>query len=166
VESVSLFSQFYIINWFNTKKNVLKDTNQQVCYTRNEEMIHALVGVKIINTIREEHPDLFDEEFEEKIIQESQEAFKAESKIIDWMVNGIDEDGLSAPILKEFIKNRINESLTQIGFSKAFDIDEVIINDTTWFDEQLLGNSMTDFFTSKPVDYAKKNQCFDEDELF
>jgi ribonucleoside-diphosphate reductase beta chain len=166
VESVSLFSQFYIINWFNTKKNVLKDTNQQVCYTRNEEMIHALVGVKIINTIREEHPDLFDEEFEEKIIQESQEAFKAESKIIDWMVNGIDEYGLSAPILKEFIKNRINESLTQIGFSKAFDIDEVIINDTTWFDEQLLGNSMTDFFTSKPVDYAKKNQCFDEDELF
>lgn len=166
VENVSLFSQFYIINWFNTKKNVLKDTNQQVCYTRNEELIHALVGIKIINTIREEHPDLFDTEFEEKIIQESQEAFKAESKIIDWMVNGIDEDGLSAPILKEFIKNRINESLTQIGFSKAFDIDEVIINDTTWFDEQLLGNNMTDFFTSKPVDYAKKNQCFDEDELF
>ena len=166
VENVSLFSQFYVINWFNTKKNVLKDTNQQVCYTRNEELIHALVGIKIINTIREEHPDLFDEEFEEKIIQESQEAFKAESKIIDWVVNGIDEDGLSAPILKEFIKNRINESLTQIGFSKAFDIDEVIINDTTWFDEQLLGNSMTDFFTSKPVDYAKKNQCFDEDELF
>ena len=53
VENVSLFSQFYIINWFARNKNVLKDTDQQVKYTRNEENIHALVGIKIINTIRE-----------------------------------------------------------------------------------------------------------------
>ena len=52
VENVSLFSQFYIINWFARNKNVLKDTDQQVKYTRNEENIHALVGIKIINTIR------------------------------------------------------------------------------------------------------------------
>jgi len=166
VENVSLFSQFYIINWFNTKKNVLKDTNQQVCYTRNEELIHALVGIKIVNTISEEHPELFDDELEEKITQEAQEAFKAESKIVDWMINGIDEEGLSTPILKEFIKNRINESLIQIGFKKAFDIDVSLIADTMWFDEQLLGNNMVDFFSSKPVDYSKKNQSFDEDELF
>ena len=38
VENVSLFSQFYIINWFNRYKNVLKDTGQQVKYTRNEEL--------------------------------------------------------------------------------------------------------------------------------
>ena len=129
-------------------------------------MIHALVGIKIVNTIREEYPELFDDELEEKITQEAQEAFKAESKIVDWMINGIDEDELSAPILKEFIKNRINESLVQIGFKKAFDIDESLIADTMWFDEQLLGNNMVDFFSSKPVDYAKSNQSFDEDELF
>lgn len=49
VENVSLMSQFYIINWFARNKNVLKDTDQQVKYTRNEENIHALVGIKIIN---------------------------------------------------------------------------------------------------------------------
>ena len=63
VENVSLFSQFYIINHFARFKNVLKDTDQQVKYTRNEENIHALVGIKIINTIREEHPELFDIDF-------------------------------------------------------------------------------------------------------
>ena len=36
VENVSLFSQFYVINWFNRYRNVLKDTGQQVKYTRNE----------------------------------------------------------------------------------------------------------------------------------
>lgn len=166
VENVSLFSQFYIINWFARFKNVLKDTDQQVKYTRNEENIHALVGIKIINTIREEHPELFDEELEQRILHEAEEAFKSESKIVDWMVNGMNQEGLSAPILKEFIKNRINESLSQINFPKVFKIDEELLSSTTWFDEELLGNNMTDFFHSKDTGYSKKSQCFDESELF
>ena len=166
VENVSLFSQFYIINHFARFKNVMKDTDQQVKYTRNEENIHALVGIKIINTIREELPELFDKELEDRISSEAQEAFKSESKIVDWMVNGIDEPGLSSNILKEFIKNRINESLNQIGFSKVFEIDDTLLASTTWFDEELLGNNMTDFFHSRPTEYSKKNQCFDESELF
>ena len=166
VENVSLFSQFYIINWFARFKNVLKDTDQQVKYTRNEENIHALVGIKIINTIREEHPELFDEELEQRILHEAEEAFKSESKIVDWMINGINKEGLSAPILKEFIKNRINESLSQINFPKVFKIDDELLSSTTWFDEELLGNNMTDFFHSRPVEYSKKNQSFSEDDLF
>jgi ribonucleoside-diphosphate reductase beta chain len=166
VENVSLFSQFYIINWFARFKNVLKDTDQQVKYTRNEENIHALVGIKIINTIREEYPELFDTELEEKISKEAVQAFESEAKIVDWMVNGINEEGLSAPILKEFIKNRINESLVQIGFKTVFEVDSEIIKKTQWFQEELLGNNMTDFFHSRPIEYSKKNQSFGEEDLF
>jgi len=166
VENVSLFSQFYIINHFARFKNVLKDTDQQVKYTRNEENIHALVGIKIINTIREEYPELFDSELESKIAHEAVQAFESESKIVDWMINGLNEESLSAPILKEFIKNRINESMAQIGFKKVFEIDQDLLSSTTWFDEELLGNNMTDFFHSKDIGYSKKSQCFDELELF
>lgn len=166
VENVSLFSQFYVINHFARFKNVLKDTDQQVKYTRNEENIHALVGIQIINTIREESPELFDDELVERIVTAAHEAFKSESKIIDWMINGIDEPGLSAPILKEFIKNRINESLTQIGLPEPFEVDSTILESTMWFSEDLLGNSMTDFFHSRPVEYSKKSQSFSEDDLF
>jgi ribonucleoside-diphosphate reductase beta chain len=166
VENVSLFSQFYVINWFARYKNVLKDTDQQVKYTRNEENIHALVGMKIINTIREEHPDLFDEELEDRIAQEAMCAYKAEGKIVDWMINGIQEPNLSAPIVKEFIKNRINNSLEQIGFKPVFSIDNSLIEPTMWFEEELLGNNMTDFFHSRPVEYSKKNQSFDEADIF
>lgn len=166
VENVSLFSQFYVVNWFARFKNVLKDTDQQVKYTRNEENLHALIGMKIVNTIREEYPELFDEELEEKIRQEAQEAYKAEAKIVDWMVNGIQEEGLTADILKEFIKNRINESLKQIGFKTAFEVDKNLLASTVWFDEELLGNNQTDFFHSRPTDYSKSNQSFSEDDLF
>jgi len=78
VENVSLFSQFYVINWFSTFKNVLKDTDQQVKYTRNEENIHALVGIQIINTIKKEYPEIFDKDLEDKILEEAQEAFVSE----------------------------------------------------------------------------------------
>ena len=166
VENVSLFSQFYVINWFSRNKNVLKDTDQQVKYTRNEENIHAIVGMTIINTIREEYPELFDEDLETKIAHEAEEAFKAESKIIDWMVNGYQESGLNATILKEFIKNRINESMTKIGFKTIFEIDTELLKDALWFEEELHGNSMVDFFNSRPTEYSKKNQSFSEDDLF
>ena len=166
VENVSLMSQFYVINWFARNKNVLKDTDQQVKYTRNEEHIHALVGMKIINTIREEYPDLFDEELEERICHEAEQAYISEAKIIDWMVNGIKEEGLDAEILKEFIKNRINDSLTEIGFKKVFDVDNSLIKDTLWFEEELLGNNATDFFYSRPVEYSKNTQTFNAEDLF
>jgi ribonucleoside-diphosphate reductase beta chain len=166
VENVSLFSQFYIINWFARYKNVLKDTDQQVRYTRNEENIHALVGIKIVNTIREEYPELFDEELTDKITKEAKEAFESESEIIDWMVNGIQEEGLNAVVLKEFIKNRINNSLEQIGFAKVFNVDKDLLATTMWFEEELIGNNMTDFFHSRPVEYAKNNHSFSEDDLF
>ena len=166
VENVSLFSQFYVINWFNRYRNVLKDTGQQVKYTRNEENIHALAGIKIINTIRSEHPELFDDELEERIASEAKAAFVAESYLVDWMVNGFNEKGLTADILKEFIKNRINDSLEKIGFDSAFDVDTSLLEDTMWFEEELLGNNATDFFHSRPVEYSKNSQTFDADDLF
>jgi ribonucleoside-diphosphate reductase beta chain len=162
VENVSLFSQFYIVNWFARNKNVLKDTDQQVRYTRNEENIHALVGIKIINVLREEYPDLFDSQLEEKVKEEALDAYAAECKIIDWMLGDFSEKNISKGILKEFIKFRINNSLKQIGYSEVFDVDNKLISNTDWFYEELLGNNMTDFFKSRPVEYSKSNKSYDE----
>jgi ribonucleoside-diphosphate reductase beta chain len=165
VENVSLFSQFYVINWFG-KRNLLKDTNQQTKYTAREEDIHAKVGIWLVNTLRKEYPELFDAELKEKILQEAEEAYKAEAKIVDWMVNGIEDENLTADILKEFIKSRINDSLEQIGYRKAFEVDKELLEKTEWFDEEVIGNEMTDFFDGRPVEYAKSNKSFDEEDLF
>tara|TARA_A100001011_G_scaffold398309_1_gene502266 strand:+ start:5193 stop:6236 length:1044 start_codon:yes stop_codon:yes gene_type:complete len=167
VENVSLFSQFYTINYFNRFKNVLKDTAQQVAYTSKEELIHAMVGIKLVNTIKEEHPEIFDEELENLIHKQCVKAYEAESKIIDWSVNGYKSEHLSSPIMKNFIKNRLNESLVQIGFSKAFDdIDQDLLDKTTWFEEDVLGNTATDFFFKRPTEYSKNDKSYDEDDLF
>lgn len=166
VENIALFSQFYTIGWFGRFKNLLKDTNKQVEYTSREENLHAIIGMKIVNVIRKEHPELFDEELEKKILHEAGEAIKYEMQIIEWIVNGYKSENLNSEVLKEFIKNRMNESLREIGFERAFDVDKDILKKTRWFEEQVLGNNSSDFFHAKPVEYSRKSKSFAAEDLF
>jgi ribonucleoside-diphosphate reductase beta chain len=166
VENIALFSQFYTISWFGRYKNVLKDTNKQVEYTSREENLHAMIGIRLINTIRNEYPEIFDEELEIKILYEAKEAVKYETQIVHWIINGYGHDTLNSELVEEFIKNRMNESLQQIGYEKIFEVDDAVLAKTSWFDEQVLGNNMTDFFHSRPVEYSKKSQSFAVSDLF
>ena len=86
IENISLFSQFYVVLWLGRYRNVLKDTNQQVAYTKNEELLHARIGIQIINTMRREYPQYFDQDLEDKVIHEASEAYIAEANIIDWIL--------------------------------------------------------------------------------
>jgi len=166
VENVSLFSQFYIIMHLNRNKAVMKDCAQQVQYTRNEEMLHAQVGIKLIQTLREEYPELFDAELQERVQEECIEALKAESKVIDWIMDGHSAPGLSADILKAFIAKRMAESIESIGFDNSEIVyDKALSDETFWFDEELYGANMTDFFQKRPVEYAK-GKGISVDDLF
>lgn len=167
VENVSLFSQFYVILWFNRNKEFLKDAAQQVQYTRNEEMLHAQVGIKIIQTLRYEYPELFDQDLIDRIRHETEEALIAESKVIDWIMGDYRADGLNPEILKNYVKSRLDDSLTSIGFPRVFnDIDPELLQQSFWMDEELLGNNRSDFFWKKPVEYAKNNRSYNEEDLF
>ena len=62
-EYTALFSQFYTILGFNRFRGVLKDVANVVQYTSKEENLHAEGGIALLNQIRSEHPELFDDEF-------------------------------------------------------------------------------------------------------
>jgi ribonucleoside-diphosphate reductase beta chain len=166
VENVSLFSQFYIVLHFNRTRGLLKDVAQQVQYTMKEESLHSQVGIKLINTLREEYPDLFDEELEARISEECVESLKAENRVIDWMIGDYAVDGLDADILKAFVAKRMKDSLEQIGFDHSqIKADKGLVDQTFWLDESLLGATMTDFFQKRPVEYSR-GQGIGADELF
>jgi len=166
VENVSLFSQFYIIMHFNRNRAVLKDVAQQVQYTRNEEMLHSQVGIKLIQTLKEEYPELFDDELVGRIQHECLESIAAESKVIDWIMGDYAVDGLDAEILKAFVTKRMKDSLDQLGFdSSGVKYDKKLADQTFWFDESTLGYTMTDFFSKTPVEYSK-GQGIDASDLF
>ena len=166
IENVSLFSQFYIVLWFGRYKNFLKDCNQQVSYTKNEENLHAQIGMKLVNVLRAEYPELFDEEMEELIRSRAQEAYTQEAKIIDWILEGYEGERLNADVLKSYIQQRLNESLKAIGYKKLFDVSKEHRRDFEWMDEELHGNNMTDFFHKRPTNYSKNCRTVNGNELF
>ena len=67
IEHVSLFSQFLIMMSFNKEKNVLKGISNVVEATSKEEEIHGNFGAELINIIKKENPEWFDEDFEELV---------------------------------------------------------------------------------------------------
>lgn len=165
VENVSLFSQFYIILNMNKNKAVLRDTAQQVKYTRNEEMLHAQVGIKLINVLRKEYPDLFDAELERRIVEECKESIRCETEVIKWIMGNYEDQDVSVEILHNFIKKRMAESLDQIGYQSGIEYDDEVLQKTSWFDVGLHGANMVDFFNGRPVDYAK-GKAVDVEDLF
>lgn len=160
VENVSLFSQFYIVLWFNRYRNVLKDTAQQVQYTRNEEAVHALVGSKLVNTLREEYPELWTQELTNRIREEAKIAGDKEIEIIQWIMGDYREKNLSALVLGSFIRDRINSSLDMINIGPVYPTQNV--SESQWFTEELYGYNLTDFFAKKPVDYTRNNKSYDD----
>jgi len=165
VENVSLFSQFYIIKHLNKDGGLLKDTAQQVMYTMQEEELHSQVGIKLINTIREEYPELFDAELEARIIQECKEAITHEVNVIKWILGDYEKEGLNVDILTAFITKRMADAMDQIGVNHGLTYIKKDYNQAKWFDVASRGVNLVDFFASRPVDYAK-GKGVDVEDLF
>jgi ribonucleoside-diphosphate reductase beta chain len=166
IEHVSLFSQFFIMMSFNKEKNLFKGISNVVEATSKEEEIHGNFGSEIINIIKSEHPEWFDEEFEELIYSACKKAYKAECKILDWIFEEGELDFIPKERIEHFIMNRFNNSLKNIGMEPLFDVDFTHIEKTLWFDVEITSTKEGDFFYKKQIDYNKKSKSITEDDLF
>jgi ribonucleoside-diphosphate reductase beta chain len=166
IEHVSLFSQFLIIMAFNKHKNVLKGISNVVEATSKEEQIHGDFGIDVINIIKKEHPEWFGGDYNAMIQDICEKAFEAESMIVDWIFEEGELDFLPKAVVNEFIKNRFNNSLESIGISKIFDIDEKLLAQTEWFDDEIIGTKHGDFFVKRSINYSKRTQSITSDDLF
>lgn len=166
IEHVSLFSQFLIIMSFNKHRNLFKGISNAVEATSKEEQIHGLFGIDIINIIKEEHPEWFDQEFEDQVIKLCHEAFEAEMKVVDWIFEKGELYFMTKAVVLEFIKQRFNNSLQSIGIKKIFDIDETFTKDSDWFYDEVIATKHGDFFNKRSINYSKKTKSITSDDLF
>ncbi|MDA0176420.1 Ribonucleotide reductase of class Ia (aerobic), beta subunit [Mesoflavibacter sp. HG96] len=166
IEHVSLFSQFLIIMAFNKHKNVLKGISNVVEATSKEEQIHGDFGIDLIKIIKDENPDWFDANYEQMIKDMCLESFESESKIVDWIFEKGEIDFLPKAVVNEFIKNRFNNSLESIGIDKIFEVDEKLLAETEWFDDEIIGTKHGDFFVKRSINYSKRTQSITSDDLF
>lgn len=166
VEHVSLFSQFLIMMSFNKHKNLFKGISNAVEATSKEENVHGLFGIDVINIIKDEHPEWFGEEMQQAIITACEEAYEAESDIVDWIYEAGELDFLPAENVKEFIKQRFNNSLASIGLPRIFDVSEALLEETDWFDNEVIATKHVDFFDKRSINYNKRSASVTSEDLF
>jgi ribonucleoside-diphosphate reductase beta chain len=145
---------------------LFKGISNVVEATSKEEDIHGNFGVEVINIIKSEYPEWFDDEFYSLINSACKKAYKAECKILDWIFENGELEFLSKETIKNFIMNRFNNSLQKIGMSPIFVVDIKEIEKTLWFDVEITSTKEGDFFYKKQIDYNKKSKSIGEDDLF
>ncbi len=166
IEHVSLFSQFLIIMAFNKHKNMLKGISNVVEATSKEEQIHGDFGIDLIKILQKEQPQWFTDEYRASIQEMCKKAYEAECDIVDWIFEEGEVDFLPKAVINEFIKNRFNKSLKSIGIDEIFDVDQKLVLETEWFDDEIIGTKHGDFFVKRSINYSKRTQSITSDDLF
>ncbi len=166
IEHVSLFSQFLIIMAFNKHKNMLKGISNVVEATSKEEQIHGDFGIDLIKILQKENPDWFTSDYHKSIQELCKQAFEAEKDVVDWIFENGELDFLPKAVVNEFLKNRFNNSLESIGIKKIFEIDQDLVSETEWFDDEIIGTKHGDFFVKRSINYSKRTQSITSDDLF
>lgn len=166
IEHVSLFSQFLIIMSFNKYRNIFKWISNVVEATSKEEQIHWMFGIDLINIIKSEHPEWFDDEFIEVIKNACKKSYEAEKTIIDWIFEDWELDFLPKKTVYEFVKNRLNNSLDSIWIERIFEVDEKELQKTEWFDDEIMSTKHGDFFVKRSINYNKRAKSVTSNDLF
>ena len=163
-EGVSLYSSFAVLYSFQMR-NLLKGIGQQMKWSVRDESLHSKMGCQLFRHMCDEYPELLSE-CKDSIEEAARLIVELETKFIDKMFEMGDLENLSKDDLKEFIKDRTNTKLKELGYEPIFEFDKSKAEKLEWFYHLTGGHTHTDFFAIRPTDYSKANEGEDWDDLF
>ena len=166
-EGVSLYSAFAILYSFQLR-NLLKGIGQQMKWSVRDESLHSKMGCRLFKHMCEEDPTLL-EECRDDILEAAKAMLDAEEDYIDKMFDGGEVEGISSYDLKQFIRKRLNEKLSELGYIDLglyFSFDAEGAKNLDWFYNLTGGVTHTDFFAIRPTDYSKANEGEDFNDIW
>ena len=153
-EGVNLFSSFAILMSFQLR-NLMKGTGQIVEWSVRDESLHSKAGCWLFRTMMEEMPEL-NEGMEAQIYDACDLSVKLEFDFIDKAFEMGEIEGLNKNQLKNFIKERANQKLIELGYNPLYnDIDPNLLKSMEWFGHLTSGKTHQDFFAGRVTDYSK-----------
>jgi len=161
-EGVNLFSSFAVLLSFKLR-NKLKGVGQIVEWSIRDESMHSEAGCWLFRTLLSENPHLKTKELEAAINEAALLSLKLELDFIDKVYELGDLEGCSKYDLQNFIKNRVNTKLGDLGYNPIVtNIDMTAVERMKWFDALSAGKQHTDFFANRVTNYSKGHMMFDE----
>ena len=165
-EGVNLFSSFAVLLSFKMR-NKLKGVGQIVEWSIRDESMHSEAGCWLFRTLIKENPHLDTPELEASINEAALLSLKLELDFIEKVYELGDLEGCSKYNLINFIKNRVNTKLADLGYNPIImDVDMTAVNEMKWFDALSAGKQHTDFFANRVTNYSKGHLEWDAASIF
>jgi ribonucleoside-diphosphate reductase beta chain len=154
-EGVNLFSSFAVLMSFQLR-NLMKGTGQIVEWSVRDESLHSKAGCWLFRTLMEENPELDNPMMTIDIYEACEISVGLEFDFIDKAFEMGEIEGLNKAQLKNFIKERANQKLIELGYNPLYnDIDPNLLKQMEWFGHLTSGKTHQDFFAGRVTDYSK-----------
>ncbi|MBY0111140.1 ribonucleotide-diphosphate reductase subunit beta [Patescibacteria group bacterium] len=147
LEGIFFYSSFAVMFGFQ-RQNKLTGSAEQIQYIMRDESQHLNFGINLINSIKEEQPELWTKEFQEHVIDLVKRAVVLEytfaTEVFPRGIFGMNADGF-----KQYIEHIADRRLERVGLPTQFNVE----NPFTWMSEAIDLNKEKNFFETRVTEY-------------
>lgn len=154
-EGTFFFSGFAMLLSMSEK---IPGVSEQIQYTLRDESIHIKFGTTLLNKIKEQHADVWNEELENELTGYLQDAVKLEIEYAkDVLPRGI--LGLNADMFVQYMQFIANRRLEALGMKFRYDSDK---NPFPFLSETIDLDKQKNFFETKVTAYQNSGALDDD----
>ncbi len=147
LEGIFFYSSFAVIFGFQ-RQNKLVGSAEQIQYIMRDESQHLNFGINMINAIKEEQPELWDDKFQKHMVDLVKQATKLEYEYAQAVFpRGI--FGMNADGFKQYIEYIADRRLGAVGLPKQFNVK----NPFPWMSEAVDLSKEKNFFETRVTEY-------------
>jgi ribonucleoside-diphosphate reductase beta chain len=152
MEGIFFYSSFAVMFGFQ-RQGKLTGSAEQIQYIMRDESQHLNFGINLINTIKEEQPELWTPEFQQHVIDLVKRAVVLEytfaTEVFPRGIFGMNADGF-----KQYIEHIADRRLERVGLPKQYNVE----NPFPWLSEAVDLNKEKNFFETRVTEYKTGGQ--------
>ena len=147
MEGIFFYSSFAVMFGFQ-RQNKMTGSAEQIQYIMRDESQHLNFGINLINTIKEEQPELWTEEFQKHVIDLVKEGTELEIKFAQEVFpKGI--FGMNADNFRQYIQHIADIRLQRVGLPAQYNST----NPFPWMSEAIDLSKEKNFFETRVTEY-------------
>lgn len=147
LEGIFFYSSFAVVFGFK-RQNKLVGSAEQIEYIMRDESMHLNFGIEIIKTIKEENPELWTRDFQDRIVDLVRKATVLEytyaKEVFPTGIFGLNADGF-----EQYIKYIADRRLERVGLPAQFNTT----NPFPWMSEAIDLSKKKNFFETRVTEY-------------
>ncbi|MBI2797859.1 ribonucleotide-diphosphate reductase subunit beta [Candidatus Saccharibacteria bacterium] len=147
LEGIFFYSSFAVIFGFQ-RQHKMTGSAEQIQYIMRDETVHLNFGIDMINTIKDEQPELWTKDFQKRIVKLVKDAAKLEyayaKNVFPRGIFGMNADGF-----RQYIEHIADRRLSRVGLPPQFNVD----NPFPWMSEAVDLSKEKNFFETRVTEY-------------